>query len=134
MGIASCLVGSAGNLVTDPRLARRTCKECSEPEDIPPQALLDAGFQENDIGTFQPMKGKGCSVCNGTGYKGRVGIYQVMPIFDEIREAVYAEKNSDEINAIAISKGVRTLRMAALSKDKGGTVALEECMRVTIAD
>ncbi|MDX8410203.1 MAG: type IV-A pilus assembly ATPase PilB [Mariprofundales bacterium] len=134
MGIESFLVGSAVNLVTAQRLARRTCKECTEPEEVPPQALLDAGFKEEDIGTFQPMKGKGCPICNGTGYKGRVGIYQVMPIFDEIRDAVYADKNSDEINAIAVAKGVRTLRMAALNKVKGGSVSLEECLRVTIAD
>ncbi len=134
MGIESFLVGSAVNLVTAQRLARRTCKECAEPEDIPREALLNAGFNEEDIGTFQPMKGKGCPVCNGTGYKGRVGIYQVMPIYEEIREAVYADKNADEINAIAVSKGVRTLRMAALRKVKAGVVSLEECLRVTVAD
>jgi len=133
MGIESFLVGSAVNLVTAQRLGRRTCKECSEPEEVPREALLDAGFKEEDVGTFQPMKGKGCQVCNGTGYKGRVGIYQVMPIYDEIRDAVYADKNADEINAIAVSKGVRTLRMAALSKVKDGMLSLEECLRVTIA-
>ncbi|MDX8413230.1 MAG: type IV-A pilus assembly ATPase PilB [Mariprofundales bacterium] len=134
MGIESFLVGSAVNLVTAQRLGRRTCKECTEAEDVPHEALLDAGFKEEEIGTFQPMKGKGCQVCNGTGYKGRVGIYQVMPIYDEIRDAVYADKNADEINAIAVSKGVRTLRMAALSKVKDGMLSLEECLRVTIAD
>jgi len=134
MGMESFLVGSAVNLVTAQRLARRTCKECVEPEEVPREALLNAGFKKGDIGSFQPMKGKGCQVCNGTGYKGRVGIYQVMPIYDEIRDAVYANKNSDEINEIAVSKGVRTLRMAALSKVKGGSVSLEECLRVTIAD
>ncbi|MDQ6950478.1 MAG: type IV-A pilus assembly ATPase PilB [Mariprofundales bacterium] len=134
MGIESFLVGSAVNLVTAQRLARRTCKACTEPETIAREALIDAGFKPEEVGSFQPMKGKGCSVCNGTGYKGRVGIYQVMPIYDEIRDAVYADKNSDEINKIAIAKGVRTLRMAALSKVKGGSVSLEECLRVTIAD
>ncbi len=134
MGIESFLVGSAVNLVTAQRLGRRTCKECKEEEDIPKEALLNAGFKEEDIGTFTPMKGKGCQVCNGTGYKGRVGIYQVMPIYEEIREAVYANKNSDEINAIAISKGVKTLRMAALNKVKEGVLSLEECLRVTVAD
>jgi len=134
MGVESFLVGSAVNLVTAQRLARRSCKECSGPEDVPHEALHDAGFKDEEIGTFQPMKGKGCPVCNGTGYKGRVGIYQVMPIYDEIREAVYADKNSDEINAIAISKGVKTLRMAALNKVKQGSVSLEECLRVTVAD
>jgi len=134
MGIESFLVGSAVNLVTAQRLGRRTCKACSEPIDIPKQALLDAGFPESAIGSFQPMQGKGCQVCNGTGYKGRVGIYQVMPVTEEIRDAVYAGKNSDELNAIAISQGVKTLRMAALNKVKEGSVSLEECLRVTVGD
>lgn len=134
MGIESFLVGSAVNLVTAQRLGRRNCAECSEPFDIPAEALIDAGMPEAEIGTFKPMQGKGCGVCNGTGYKGRVGIYQVMPVFDEIRDAVYEGKNSDEINAIAVSKGVKTLRMAALNKVKEGVLSLEECLRVTVAD
>jgi type IV pilus assembly protein PilB len=134
MGIESFLVGSAVNLVTAQRLGRRICSECAEPIDIPAEALIDAGIKEEEIGTFKPMHGKGCSVCNGTGYKGRVGIYQVMPVFDEIRDAVYEGKNADEINAIAIQKGVKTLRMAALNKVKEGVLSLEECLRVTVAD
>jgi type IV pilus assembly protein PilB len=80
------------------------------------------------------MQGKGCGTCNGTGYKGRVGIYQVMPVTDDIRDAVYAGKNSDEINAIAVSQGVKTLRMSALNKVKEGVMSLEECLRVTVGD
>jgi len=134
MGIESFLVGSAVNLVTAQRLGRRTCKECSEPISIPVEALIDAGFSAEDAGSFQPMQGKGCNVCNGTGYKGRVGIYQVMPVTDEIRNAVYAGKNSDEINDVAVKQGVKTLRMAALNKVKDGSISLEECLRVTVGD
>ncbi|MES0371210.1 MAG: type IV-A pilus assembly ATPase PilB [Mariprofundaceae bacterium] len=134
MGIESFLVGSAVNLVTAQRLGRRNCAECSEPKEIPSEALIDAGFSSEDIGSFSPMQGKGCGTCNGTGYKGRVGIYQVMPVYDEIRDAVYAGKNSDEINTIAVSKGVKTLRMAALNKVKEGAISLEECLRVTVGD
>ncbi|MDT8376158.1 MAG: type IV-A pilus assembly ATPase PilB [Mariprofundaceae bacterium] len=134
MGVEAFLVGSAVNLVTAQRLARRNCAECSGPVEIPAAALIDAGLPSEEVGSFTPMHGKGCGVCNGTGYKGRVGIYQVMPVFDEIRDAVYAGKNSDEINAIAISKGVKTLRMAALNKVKEGAISLEECLRVTVAD
>jgi len=134
MGIEPFLVGSALELITAQRLGRRTCKECVEPEELPKQALIDAGLSENEIGSFQPMHGKGCSTCNGTGYKGRVGLYQVMPIFPGIRNAIYAGKNSDEINDIAVGLGVKTLRMAALSKMKEGTMSLEECLRVTVAD
>ncbi len=134
MGIEPFLVGSALELVTAQRLARRNCSECVEPEEIPPEVLIEAGIPEAEAGTFKPMKGKGCPVCNGSGYKGRVGLYQVMPMFPEIRDAVYAEKNSDEINEIAIRHGVQTLRMAALNKVKEGSVSLEESLRVTVGD
>ena len=134
MGIENFLVGSAVNLVSAQRLARRICKECAEPVAIPPEALIDAGVPEDEVDSYKPMQGKGCPVCNGTGYKGRVGIYQVMPVFQEIRDAVYAGANADRINELAVARGVKTLRMAALDKVKEGVVSLEECLRVTVAD
>jgi len=134
MGIESFLVGSAINLISAQRLARRICPDCKTPVDIHAAALIDAGVPEKDVADFQPMIGQGCQTCNGTGYKGRTGIYQVMPVFDEIREAVYAGENSDVINAIAISKGVKTLRMAALEKVKDGDISLEECLRITVVN
>jgi len=134
MGIESFLVGSAVNLVTAQRLGRRVCSECAEPIKLDPHALIEAGIKKDEIDSFTPMHGKGCSVCNGTGYKGRVGIYQVMPVSDNIRDAVYAGRNSDEINEIAIADGVNTLRMAALTKVKQGVLTLEECLRVTVGD
>lgn len=134
MGVEPFLVGSAVNLVSAQRLARRICGECREPEDIPPEALVAAGVPEAEVGNFQPMHGKGCPVCNGTGYKGRTGIYQVMPVCNDIREAIFAGKNSDEVNTIAVSKGVKTLRMEALDKVRGGEITLEECLRVTVTD
>jgi len=134
MGIESFLVGSAVNMVTAQRLGRRICGECAEPVKLDPHALLDAGLKKEDLDTFTPMQGKGCSICNGTGYKGRVGIYQVMPVSDNIRDAVYAGRNSDELNEIAVGEGVKTLRMAALNKVKEGVLTLEECLRTTVGD
>jgi len=134
MGIESFLVGSAVNMVTAQRLGRRICGKCAEPVKLDPHVLLDAGLKKEDLDTFTPMQGKGCSICNGTGYKGRVGIYQVMPVSDNIRDAVYAGRNSDEINEIAIGEGVKTLRMAALNKVKEGVLTLEECLRTTVGD
>jgi len=134
MGIESFLVGSAINMVSAQRLARRICPDCKSPEQIPPAALLDAGVPENEVGDYHPMHGTGCQTCDGTGYKGRTGIYQVMPVFDEIREAVYAGDNTDKINAIAVANGVKTLRMEALDKVKYGDISLEECLRVTVPD
>jgi len=134
MGVESFLVGSAVNLVSAQRLARRICPDCKTEEVIPASALLEAGVREADLSSFRPMHGAGCPTCSGTGYKGRTGIYQVMPIFDEIREAVYAGQNSNQINDIAVAKGVKTLRMEALDKVKSGEISLEECLRVTVAD
>ncbi|NWF35946.1 type IV-A pilus assembly ATPase PilB [Mariprofundus sp. KV] len=134
MGVESFLVGSAVNLVSAQRLARRICPDCKTEEVIPASALLEAGVSEADVPSFRPMHGAGCPTCSGTGYKGRTGIYQVMPIFDEIREAVYAGQNSNQINEIAVAKGVKTLRMEALEKVKAGEISLEECLRVTVAD
>ncbi|MDX8391208.1 MAG: type IV-A pilus assembly ATPase PilB [Mariprofundaceae bacterium] len=134
MGIESFLVGSAVNLVSAQRLARRNCTECAELVEVPPEALIDAGVSEAEVGEYKPVAGKGCQICNGTGYKGRTGIYQVMPVFDEIRNAVYAGKNADEINSVAVAHGVKTLRMAALDKVKAGEISLAECLRVTVAD
>jgi len=134
MGIESFLVGSAVNLVSAQRLARRNCAECAEHIVVPPEALIDAGVPVAEVTEYKPMAGKGCQTCNGTGYKGRTGIYQVMPVFDEIRNAVYAGKNANEINDIAVEHGVKTLRMSALDKVKSGEISLEECLRVTVAD
>ncbi len=134
MGIESFLVGSAINMISAQRLARRICPDCKSPEQIPVEALLDAGVPASEVGDFRPAHGRGCQTCNGTGYKGRTGIYQVMPVFDDMREAVYAGENTDRINAIAIAHGVKTLRMEALEKVKTGDISLEECLRVTVAD
>ena len=134
MGIESFLVGSAVNLVSAQRLARRNCKECAEPVEVPAEALINAGVPESEVGDYRVMQGNGCQNCNGTGYKGRTGIYQVMPVFDDIRNAVYSNKNANEINELAVAHGVKTLRMAALDKVKSGEISLEECLRVTVAD
>lgn len=134
MGVESFLVGSAVNLVSAQRLARRICPDCKVVEEIPASALLDAGVAREEVDQFTPMHGTGCPTCSGTGYKGRTGIYQVMPVFDEIRDAVYAGENSNRINEIAIEKGIKTLRMEALDKVKHGEISLEECLRVTVAD
>ncbi len=134
MGVEPFLVGSAVNMVSAQRLARRVCTDCKASENISEAALLEAGVPENEVSSYHPVHGIGCPTCNGTGYKGRTGIYQVMPVFDEIREVIYAGGDSDRINAIAMKKNVKTLRMAALEKVKTGDISLEECLRVTAAD
>jgi type IV pilus assembly protein PilB len=134
MGIEPFLVASAVNLVTAQRLGRRLCPECKEPEEISKQALLDAGVSPDEVDEFVCYKGRGCSNCNNSGYKGRVGIYQVMPMFDEIREMVLAGANTAEIKRESMRLGVRTMRQSALLKLKEGVTSFSEVLRCTVAD
>ncbi len=134
MGIEPFLVASAVNLITAQRLGRRLCSECKEVDDISKQSLLDAGVSPEEVDDYVCYKGKGCSNCNDSGYKGRVGIYQVMPMFDEIREMVLAGANTAEIKRESMRLGVQTMRQSALGKLKDGTTSFEEVVRCTIAD
>jgi type IV pilus assembly protein PilB len=134
MGIEPFLVASAVNLISAQRLGRRVCSECKEPEELSKDALISAGVSEADIGKFTTYKGRGCQVCNDTGYKGRIGIYQVMPMFEEIREMVLSGANTAEIKQESMSLGVKTMRQSALTKLVEGVTTLEEVLRCTIAD
>jgi type IV pilus assembly protein PilB len=134
MGIEPFLVASAVNLITAQRLGRRNCKECSEAEDIPKQALIEAGVAPEEVDQYVCYRGRGCPTCNNTGYKGRVGIYQVMPMFEEIRELVLSGANTAEIKRESMRLGVKTMRQSALSKLKEGVTSFEEVLRCTVAD
>jgi type IV pilus assembly protein PilB len=131
MGIAAFNIASSVILITAQRLARRLCPNCKVPVEIPRAALMDAGFKEPDLdGTWKPYKAVGCSVCNN-GYKGRVGIYQVMPISEEIQRIILRDGSSLDVGAQAEIEGVRSLRQAGLSKVKLGMTSLEEVLAVT---
>jgi type IV pilus assembly protein PilB len=134
MGIEPFLVASAVNLITAQRLARRVCSECKEQEDIPLQALIDAGVSAEEAPEFVCYKGRGCSVCNNTGYKGRVGFYQVMPMLEPIRELILNGANTAEIKRESMRLGIKTMRQSGLTKLKEGVTSLEEVLRVTVAD
>jgi len=134
MGIEPFLVASAVNLITAQRLGRRVCSECKAPEDVPKQALIDAGVSPEEVDEFVCYKGEGCPACNGTGYKGRIGIYQVMPMFEEIRELVLAGANTAEIKRESMRLGIKTMRQSALTKLKEGATSFEEVLRSTVAD
>jgi type IV pilus assembly protein PilB len=134
MGIEPFLVASAVNLITAQRLGRRVCSECKVLDDVPKQALLDAGVSPEEVDDFVCYRGEGCDKCNKTGYKGRVGIYQVMPMFEEIRELVLAGANTSEIKRESMRLGVKTMRQSALSKLKEGVTSLEEVLRCTVSD
>ena len=132
MGIEPFLVASSLNLVCAQRLVRRICKNCSEPHPAPPEALMQAGFSAEDAGTVVPNKGKGCEKCNNTGYKGRVGLYEVMEITEELRELILVGASGLELRRKAVEEGMITLRGSGLLKVKQGVTTVEEVVRETV--
>lgn len=134
MGIEPFLVASAVNLITAQRLARRVCSECKEQEDIPVQALISAGVLPDEAAEYVCYRGRGCSACNNSGYKGRVGFYQVMPMLEPIRELILNGANTSEIKRETIRLGIKTMRQSGLTKVKEGVTSLEEVLRVTVSD
>jgi type IV pilus assembly protein PilB len=131
MGIAPFNIASSVILITAQRLARRLCPLCKAPADIPRETLMDAGFSEDEVdGSWTPYRPVGCSKCTN-GYKGRVGIYQVMPISDEIQRIVLRDGSAMEISSQAEIEGVRSLRQSGLYKVKLGMTSLEEVLGCT---
>ena len=131
MGIAPFNIASSVILITAQRLARRLCPNCKKPADIPRETLIDAGFDENDIdGSWTPYRPVGCSMCTN-GYKGRVGIYQVMPITEEIQRIILRDGTALEIAEQAKSEGVNSLRQSGLYKVKLGMTSVEEVLGCT---
>ncbi len=131
MGIAPFNIASSVILITAQRLARRLCANCKQPADIPQENLIQAGFKEEDIdGSWTPYKPVGCSMCNN-GYKGRVGVYQVMPIGDDMQRLILADASAMDIAIQSQKDGVRSLRQSALHKVKTGMTSLEEVIAVT---
>jgi type IV pilus assembly protein PilB len=131
MGIAPFNIASSVILITAQRLARRLCPNCKKPADIPYENLIEAGFREEDVdGSWAPYKPVGCSMCNN-GYKGRVGIYQVMPISEDIQRLILADASALDIAKQSEIEGVRSLRQSGLSKVRLGMTALEEVLAVT---
>jgi type IV pilus assembly protein PilB len=131
MGIAPFNIASSVILITAQRLARRLCPNCKQPADIPHETLLDAGFQEEEVdGSWTPYRPVGCQSCNN-GYKGRVGIYQVMPISEEIQRIILRDGSAMEIAEQSQREGVRSLRQAGLHKVKLGVTSLEEVLGCT---
>src|SRR6187399_2015414 len=132
MGIEPFLVASSLNLVCAQRLVRRICKFCSEPHPTPAAGLMQAGFSAEDAKTVVPNRGKGCDKCNKTGFKGRVGLYEVMEVTDELRELILVGASGLELRRKAIEEGMLTLRMSGLRKVKDGLTTIEEVARETV--
>ena len=131
MGIEPFLVATSVHLICAQRLVRRICRDCAETIDMPQQALIEEGYSPEEAKTVKIQKGKGCGVCNNTGYKGRTGLYEVMEVDDEIKELVLVGASALELKKQAIERAMITLRRSGLIKVAGMTT-LEEVARETI--
>src|ERR1700678_778319 len=132
MGIEPFLVATSVHLICAQRLIRRVCKDCTETVEVPIQTLIEEGFSPEEAKIIKIQKGKGCGVCNNTGYKGRCGLYEVMEVDDEIRELVLVGASAVELKKKAIEQGMITLRRSGLIKVAAGMTTLEEVARETI--
>ena len=133
MGIEPFLVATSVNLIQAQRLIRRICKECKHELPTPAEALMEVGFTAEEAKTMKTFKGKGCSVCNNTGYKGRIGLYEVLEVTDEIRELILIGASALELRKKAIDDGMITLRGSGLQKIRSGVTTVEEVVRETVA-
>jgi type IV pilus assembly protein PilB len=134
MGVEPFLVASSINLIMAQRLVRVVCQQCKEDASITPEALVDIGVKPELASTIRCVRGAGCNICGGTGYKGRIALYEVMPMGDGIREAVLAGASGSEIKRAAIDSGMSTLRMSGINKIAEGMTTIEEVVRITMPD
>jgi type IV pilus assembly protein PilB len=132
MGIEPFLVATSVNLICAQRLVRRICRECKERIQMPAQALVDVGFNPEEAASIQLNKGRGCAGCNNTGYRGRVGLYEVMEISEEIRELILSGASAMELRRQSIDEGMLSLRVSGLCKIKEGVTTVEEVVRETV--
>ncbi len=132
MGIEPYLVASSLLLVVAQRLVRRLCQRCKVKKNMSPQALIDIGFKPEEVKSLKIYGPKGCSHCNSTGYKGRIGLFEVMEINEELRELIIAGASTSELRRRAIELGMLTLRRSGLEKVKSGITSVEEVLRETV--
>jgi type IV pilus assembly protein PilB len=132
MGIEPFLVATSVNLIQAQRLIRRVCSECKAEVPTPPEALVEVGFAKEEAKQVKVFKGKGCAKCNNTGYKGRVGLYEVMEITDDVRELILIGASALELRKRAVEQGMLTLRQSGLMKIKNGITTIEEVVRETV--
>ncbi|MDT5293435.1 MAG: type pilus assembly protein PilB [Acidobacteriota bacterium] len=133
MGIEPFLVATSVNLIQAQRLIRRICKDCKTEHALPPEGLVEVGFSLEEAKQLKTYKGAGCAKCNNTGYKGRVGLYEVMEVTEDIRELILIGASALELRKRAIEDGMITLRESGLAKIRNGITTLEEVVRETVA-
>jgi type IV pilus assembly protein PilB len=134
MGIEPFLVSSSVNLIAAQRLLRKLCADCKEPIDVPEQTLIDLGASPEQLSDFNVHHGVGCRTCNSTGHKGRIAVYEIMTMSDELSEFVLNGASTLELKREAIRQGMKTLRMSGLTKLAEGVTSMKEVVRATAAD
>ena len=134
MGVEPFLIVSSVRLIIAQRLARKVCQKCAEPEEIPPQALIQAGMEPGKAEQAVCLMGKGCEECNRTGYKGRIALYEIMELNEKTKTAIINGANTMELKALAIKSGMKTLRQSGLSKLVDGITSFQEVLRVSARD
>ncbi len=132
MGIEPFLIAGSVNLICAQRLVRRVCRDCSAPVAASPESLVDMGFSEADARSVTPSRGRGCDACNGTGYKGRIGLYEVLEVTDGLRERILAGGAARPLRSAAVEEGMLTLRQSGLRKIAGGVTSIDEVTRETL--
>ena len=134
MGVEPFLVASSVNLIAAQRLARRVCTQCKETVPINPEILVDIGVPAAEARHLEIKQGKGCDRCAGTGYKGRIALYEIMPITEQVRDCILNGASAAEIKRQAVKEGMLTLRASGLVRLREGVTTVEEVLRVTSAD
>jgi len=135
MGLESFLLTSSINLIVAQRLVRKICTNCKAPAEVSPEALLNIGVDAAEVaGGFATFRGKGCPVCSQTGYKGRIAIYEVMPMHEALKEMILQGASAADLKRHAVNWGMSTLRMSAIEKVREGFTTIEETVRVTDSD
>lgn len=134
MGVEPFLVASSINCIIAQRLARRICEKCKEPLPINPEILTSIGIPASEAAHLEVFEGKGCDTCSGTGYKGRIALYEIMSMSEELKEFVLNGASTTELKREAIRRGMITLRGAGIRQLKAGVTTVEEVLRVTAAD
>jgi type IV pilus assembly protein PilB len=133
IGVPAYILASSLTMVLSQRLARRLCAKCKTPAQYDQQTLLSAGFKEGEVDTLKLFKAKGCPDCNGLGYRGRVGFFELMEVTEEVARAIQAEVSEEQLRKVAIQEGMFTLREAGLQKAREGVTSLEEVLKRTVA-
>ncbi|MCL2790063.1 MAG: type IV-A pilus assembly ATPase PilB [Desulfobulbus sp.] len=133
IGIAPYILASSLTMVLAQRLGRKLCQKCKVPAEYDRMTLLNAGFKESELSELKLFKAKGCSECNGRGYKGRVGFFELLEVTEPVAQAIQAEVSEEQLRKVAIQEGMYTLREAGLQKAREGVTSLEEVLKRTVA-